>query len=504
MSNSSRQQWGSKVGFLLSAIGSAVGLGNIWRFPYVLYNFGGGAFLIPYFVAIFTAAIPLLVLEYTIGCKFRGTSPLAWARVRKGFEWIGWLPAFIAGCILFYYSSILSWALNYFRFSFTKAWGDDPNGFFFGHFLKLSDGPMQIGSINVPILIGLIIIWVLSYLVCSMHINKGLERANKILLPVMIVIMFIFVIRGVMLPGAAAGLNALFTPDFEKMKDPQVWLAAYGHVFFSTSLAMGIMVTYSSYLPKDSELTNSACVAGLSNSAFEFTVAIGVFAILGFMATSQNVPVNEVVSSGVGLAFIAFPAGLNTMGEAGFFLGTIFFACLVFAGYSSFVSLLEAFIAPMSEKFGGSRKKTYAIMCIIGFAISTIFATGAGLYILDIADYFLNNFGLIVVGISEAVAVGWIVKTTFIRDLANENSFFKFGKWWEICIKFAIPAILIVSIGMTMYKVATTGYDGYDTMALVLYGVFVISACVVLSFAFQKKAWATPIDIPEIPKVPPR
>src|SRR5215510_11881548 len=116
MSDLSQQQWGSKAGFLLSAIGSAIGLGNIWRYPYVLYKYGGGAFLIPYFIAIITAAIPLLVLEYTVGIKFRGTSPLSWARIRAKYEWIGWVPVFIAGFILFYYSSILSWALSYLRY----------------------------------------------------------------------------------------------------------------------------------------------------------------------------------------------------------------------------------------------------------------------------------------------------------------------------------------------------------------------------------------------------
>ncbi|MCL2609847.1 MAG: sodium-dependent transporter, partial [Treponema sp.] len=160
-----RQQWGSKAGFLMSAIGSAIGLGNIWRFPYVLYDQGGGAFLIPYLVAMFTAAIPLLVLEYTIGSQMRGTSALSWARIRARYEWIGWMPAFVAGFIMIYYSAILSWAISYIGFAVTMAWGDDPNGFFFGSFLKLTDGPMQIGRINLAVVAGLILLWGSAFLV---------------------------------------------------------------------------------------------------------------------------------------------------------------------------------------------------------------------------------------------------------------------------------------------------------------------------------------------------
>ena len=502
MSDSSRQQWGSKMGFLLSAIGSAVGLGNIWRYPYVLYRYGGGAFLIPYFVAIITAAIPLLVLEYTVGIKFRGTSPLSWARIRAKYEWIGWVPAFIAGFILFYYSSILSWGLNYLRYSFTQAWGSDPSGFFFGTFLKLSDGPFQIGAINMPILIGLILIWGGSFFLMSRDISKGLEVCNKILMPIMFVTMIIMVIRGVTLPNAAAGLNALFTPDFTAMRDPKVWLAAYGHVFFSTSLAMGVMITYSSYLDKKSEIPNSACVAGICNSAFEFTVAIGVFAILGFMAGQRGVPVTEVVTSGVGLAFVAFPAGLNTMGGAGLFLGVIFFLCLVFAGYTSFISLLEAFIAPLGEKFGLSRKKGFAIFCFVGFLASVIFSTGAGLYILDIVDYYLNNFGLVLVGILEAVAIGWMLKISWFTEKANEGAFFKVGKKWEFCIQFLVPVIMIISLGMTIYSVATEGYEGYPVTALIAYGWLVMAICVILPFIFQKMKWTTPLAHPDV-TVPP-
>ena len=498
-----KQVWGSKAGFLMAAIGSAVGLGNIWRFPYVLYSNGGGAFMIPYLVAMFTAAIPLLVLEYTIGSHFRGTSPLSWARIREKYEWVGWMPAFVAGFIMVYYSVILSWAISYIRFSFNKAWGDDPNGFFFGSFLNISESPLHIGTLSIPIIIGLVILWGSAYLVCARQV-KGLEKANWIFMPALFVLMLIIIIRSLMLPGAAAGLNTLFTPDFKAMLNPQVWLAAYGHVFFSCSLAMGVMITYSSYLPKKSELINSACVAGFSNSFFEVLCGLGVFSILGFMAMAQNKEVTEVVTSGIGLAFIAFPVAFNTMGNLGTFFSILFFTALVVGGYTSLLSLIEAFIAPFSEKLKVTRKKAYAILCTIGFVASLLFATSAGLYILDIADYFLNNFGLVAVGLFEAFIVGWFLKTSYFRELANANSYFKFGKWWEICIKFVIPIMLTLSICMTIRNLIVDGYEDYSTVALGIYGVLIIALCVIFPIILQKKSWAVPVETDELIRPPAR
>ncbi|MCL2609848.1 MAG: sodium-dependent transporter [Treponema sp.] len=496
-----RQQWGSKAGFLMSAIGSAVGLGNIWRFPYVLYEQGGGAFLIPYLVAMFTAAIPLLVLEYTIGSQMRGTSALSWARIRAKYEWLGWLQAFFAGCIMVYYSAILSWAISYTRFAFTMAWGDDPNGFFFGSFLKLSDGPMQIGTVNLAVLAGLVLLWGSAFLVCSRRV-RGLEKANLIMMPALFILMLIIIIRGLMLPGAAAGLNTLFTPDFHAMLNPRVWLAAYGHVFFSCSLASGVMVTYSSYLPKKSELTNSACIAGFSNSFFEILCAVGVFSILGFMAGQQGVPATEVATSGIGLAFIAFPAGFNTMGNLGVFFSITFFFALVVGGYTSLLSLMEAFIAPFTEKFKISRRKGYAILCSLGFAASILFTTNGGLYILDIADFFINNFGLVLVGLLEAFIVGWLLKTGYFRELANANSYFKFGRWWDACIRFIIPIMLSSTIMLSIRNLILNGYEGYPMIAMILYGALLIALCFVFSFVLQSKGWAIPVQTAEV-QLPP-
>ncbi len=484
-----RDQWGSKMGFIIAAVGSAVGLGNIWRFPYLVYSNGGGAFLIPYFFAIFTAGIPLLILEYGVGHKFRGSTPLSIAKGNKKWEWLGWWPSINAFIILCYYSMILSWAMNYFTFSFSKSWGNDPNVFFYNSFLNLSSSPFELGGIVFIILIGIALVWGVNWFICFRGIKSGIEKVNKVLLPVLISIMIFIVIKSVNLEGASLGLNTLFSPDWSKVLDPKVWIAAYGQVFFSLSIAMGIMMTYSSYLPRKTDINNSAFMTAFANCGFEFLCSIGVFAILGYMATIQSVPVSEVATSGIGLAFIVFPQIFSTMGTLGSLIGALFFICLIFAGVTSSVSLTEAAAAAIIDKFGFERKKVITGICIVGFLLSSLFSTGAGLYLLDIIDNFINNYGIVVVGLLEAIFIGYVLKPRTIREHTNSMSYFKIGKWWDIAIKYVTPGVLLFMLIQSFLTEMRAPYEGYSLPSLLLYGWGVIGFGIILSLLISKKPW---------------
>ncbi|OPX47316.1 sodium:neurotransmitter symporter family protein [Clostridium thermobutyricum DSM 4928] len=319
--------------------------------------------------------------------------------------------------------------------------------------------------------------------------KKGIEKINKILLPMLVIIMIIIAIRAVTLNGASEGLNTLLTPDWSMVLKPSVWISAYGQVFYSLSIAIGIMMTYSSYLPKKSDINNSAFVTAFANCGFEFLSAIAVFSILGYMATAQGVPISEVVSSGVGLAFVAFPQIFSAMGPIGSFLGPLFFLCLIFAGITSSVSLTETVSAPFKEKFGWSRKKVVTCMCIIGACMSTAFATNAGLYLLDIMDAFINNYGIVVVGLLEVILIGWIVTPKSLREHSNKISYIKVGKWWDISIKFITPAILIYMILQNVINEISAHYGGYDLSNLIAYGWSVIGFGIIVSLILSKKPW---------------
>ncbi len=484
-----REQWGSKAGFILAAIGSAVGLGNIWRYPYVLYSNGGGAFLVPYFFAIFTAGIPLMILEYGFGHKYRGSTPLALAKANKKWEWIGWWPSISSLIILTYYTVILSWAINYLYFSITQAWGSDPNAFFFHEFLQVSDSPFQVGRIIWPVFAAITAVWLINWYICYKGVSGGIEKFNKIFLPALVAIMIIIVIRGVTLPGATMGLNKLLTPDWSKVLDTKVWISAYGQVFFSLSLALGVMMTYSSYLPEKTDINNSAFITAFANCGFEFLAAIGVFSILGYMAMARGVGLEQVAGQSIGLAFVAFPEVFSVMGTFGKYFGVLFFTCLIFAGFTSSVSMVEAFSSAVIDKTGISRKKIVTIASLVGYLISIIYTTGAGLYILDIVDAFVNSYGIVVVGLAEAVVVGWFLGPAVIREHTNAISYYSVGRWWDVMIKYVTPAVLIFMLLQNLIGEFAKPYGDYNRNATVIFGWGVIALSVAASFIISRRPW---------------
>ncbi|MEL7656189.1 MAG: sodium-dependent transporter, partial [Bacillota bacterium] len=270
-----RDRWNSKLGFLLAAIGSAVGLGNIWRFPYTAVENGGGAFLLPYFFAIITAGIPILILEYTIGKTYRGGAPVALARMNKKFEWLGWFQVMVAFTITVYYLAVIVWVVSYIGFAANQSWGTDPTSFFL-EYLGISASALELGGIQGNLVAPFLGIWAVAAFVMYRGISKGIEIACKIALPMLLLLTAILVIRGITLPGAVDGINYLFEPKWDRILDSSVWVAAYGQVFFSLSIAFAIMIAYSSYLPKDTDVVNSAFITATANHGFEIFAGIGV------------------------------------------------------------------------------------------------------------------------------------------------------------------------------------------------------------------------------------
>ncbi|HEX2177843.1 MAG TPA: sodium-dependent transporter [Nocardioidaceae bacterium] len=467
-----RGQWGTKLGFILAAMGSAIGLGNIWRFPYVVYSEGGGAFLIPYFIAIATAAIPILILEYSLGHKYRHAGPFAFRMLSRRWEGLGWFQVAVSFFIATYYMIILGWCLAYLYFSFGSQWGDDTEGFFTGDYLGVSPSFWEVGGLQWKVLLPLAIAWGLSYWILRRGVSRGIELASKILMPALIVMLLIIVIRAITLEGAGEGLNVLFTPDFSALVDPGVWIAAYGQVFFSMSIAFSIMITYASYLPRRTDLSNSAFIVGLSNASFEFLAAIGVFAVLGFLAVAQSTQVTEVAGEGgVGLAFITFPAIINTLPGLNTVFGLLFFGTLFFAGLTSAVSILETSIAPIREKFGLSRGAAVSMVCGAAALISLLYSTGAGLYYLDTVDHFLNNFGLVIAGLLEVIFVAWVVKQLGpLSEHINATSYLRAGGWWKWSLMLVTPVLLGAMTIYNFFNEVQTRYEDYPLSGLLIVG----------------------------------
>jgi NSS family neurotransmitter:Na+ symporter len=486
-----REQWTGQWGFILSAIGSAVGLGNIWRFPGVAYENGGGAFLIPYLIALVTAGIPILFLDYAIGHRFRGSAPTAFRRLGgtagRWLESLGWFQVWICVFIAIYYAAVVAWAASYFMFSFDLRWGDDTAGFFTGEFLQAT-APGFSAQFVPAVLIPLVLVWVIVLVVLGGGIAKGIQRANVVFLPLLVVAFLILVVRALFLDGAMAGLDALFTPDWAALGNPNVWIAAYSQIFFSLSIAFGIMITYSSYRSRRANVTAPALVVAFANSSFEIIAGIGVFATLGYFAFQQGVGINELEGlTGVGLSFITFPAIVSQM-PGGPLFGALFFGSLVLAGFTSLLSILQVVSSAFQDKFGiSARQAAMRVGSVLAVVSVLLFSTTTGLFTLDTVDQWANNIGIVAAAIAATIVVVWVFrKGPELAAHLNAVSTFKVGRVWQLLIGILTPIALLFMLIQRIIVLVTDGYEGYPlwflavagwgTIALILTGSIVMTA----------------------------
>ncbi|MGO1542810.1 MAG: sodium-dependent transporter [Gulosibacter sp.] len=466
-----KETFGSRNAFILAAIGSAVGLGNIWRFPYVAYENGGGAFIIPYLVALLCAGIPLLFLDYAIGHRYGGSSPLSLARIQRWMESLGWWQVLVCVIIGIYYAVIVAWSAMYLIFSVTQQWGDDANGFFFGNFLQLSD-EVQVGFDFVPgVFWPQLLVWGAVLVVMLLGVRKGIAGANLIFMPLLVVMFIAMVVVSLFLPGAMDGLNAFFTPDWGALLEPSVWAAAVGQIFFSLSVGFGIMITYASYLRRKTDLTGSGLVVAFSNSSFEILAGVGVFAALGFMANAAGSGINDVVDAGIGLAFVAFPT-IISQAPLGSVIGVLFFGSLLFAGFTSMISIIEVVIAGVRDKLGIKRWAAVTIVVIPMAIISLmLFPTSSGMYVLDVFDAFVNQFGILAGALAMVVGVAWIARKVPLlsRHLTRLSSFPARGIWIAL-IAVIVPLALIGMLVSEIIAKTNEVYGGYPPEFVMIYG----------------------------------
>ena len=481
-----RDRWHSRTSFIMAAVGSAVGLGNVWRFPYVAYTSGGGAFLIPYFVALFTAGIPMLILEMGIGQRMQKGAPLAFGAIRKPLQWFGWWAAGLSAGIVIYYSTILAWSWVYLWHSLTLPWGDKPEVFFVENVLQRSSGPGELGWPVLSLVIGMAITWLTIYLI----LRKGVRNVSKVVMvtvPLPMLLLVVLLIRGLTLPGAMDGIRFFLTPDFSKLTDIRIWLRAYGQIFFSLSLASGVMIGYGSYLGKKAEITNSAFITGLANCGTSFFAGFVVFSMLGYLAKVQGVPVSDVTASGTGLAFVAFPTAISQLPALNSLFGLIFFIALLTLGIDSAFALQEAFTTGFYDKWHIPPQKLAAIFVLIAFPVSLIFVTKGGFYWFDIVDKWICDFGLVISGLIQCLAVGFLYPIHEFRDYLNAQSEIRVGKLWIWALRYITPGILLVILVGNLSQEITEGYAGYPRWATLVGGWGTLLFFVILGYLLWKR-----------------
>ncbi|XP_061738634.1 sodium-dependent neutral amino acid transporter B(0)AT3-like isoform X1 [Nerophis ophidion] len=511
-------KWENKIQYMLTAIGFAVGIGNVWRFPYLCQIYGGGAFLIPYLIALVFEGLPLLYLEMAIGQRLRKGSIGVWRSISPFLGGVGIGSMVVSFLVCMFYNTILAWVFWYFFNSFQDPlpWSQCPlnvnrtgvdaecekstpvNYFWYRQTLNITTDIETSGSLQWWLVVCLACAWLLIYL-CIIKGIQSVGKAVYVTTTLPYVVLTIFLIRALTLPGAADGLVYLFTPDWEILKNPQVWLDASTQIFFSLSVAFGGIIAISSYANEQNDCEKDAVVVGIINSATSLYAAISIFSILGFKANTgfntcleeniltltnhfefsdQNIttenydrwveylnwtsPVElsglqlrdcdlktflDQSASGTGLAFIVFTEAVLEMPGSQLW-AVLFFLMLFSLGLSSMFGNAEGVLKPLADlellPKSVPNEVVTGLFCLISFCLSLIFTMGSGNYWVEVFNSYVGSIPLLIIAFFETVGV------VYIYGMKNfsEDIYFMTGKrpniYWKICWTFISPLLLLV------------------------------------------------------------
>lgn len=490
MSSSERGKWASRSTFILAAIGSAVGLGNAWRFPGLVAKHGGGAFLFAYLIAMFALGIPLLMMEISIGRKMRAGAPNALRGLNKKFEAIGWAATANAGVIVVYYAVVFAWVIlmTIFSFKFAPLTGNtEAASGLWTELIKRTGDLSGFGTISWKVVVCVLIAWALMYF-C---IRKGTHSVGKVVkytvfLPVLCLVAM--AIKGVTMTGAMDGIKALFIPDFAALGSASLWIDAVGQVFYSMSVMMAIMFAYGSFLDRKSNIAEDCMIIALSDMAVSVLAGIVLFTTM----YGSGMTTADMSASGIGTAFIIYPMTIVTLTESGVFnaiFAFIFYFCLCTLAIDSSFSIVEGISAAVSDKFKFDKHKTTLGICLIGVVLSMFFVTGAGVACLDIVDNWCNSFSLVLVGVLESIAIGWGFSMDKVLTEINLNTKkFRMPSWWfKASVKFISPAALVVFFVWNIVTLIQSGgvygaADGYNLLSNILGGWLIFALVLVSGF----------------------
>lgn len=488
MVKSKRSSWASRGTFILAAIGSAVGLGNAWRFPGLAAKHGGGTFLAVYLVALFAMGIPLLMMELSIARKFHRGAGDCFRGINRKTEFVGWAATANAFVIVTYYAAVFGWVLlmTVYAVKFAGMTGDSEAASKLFFEVTETTGVIEGFGIPLPVLAALIVGWILIYW-CIRNGAKSVGKVVKYTVFIPVLLLIVMAVKGCTMPGAADGLKKLFVPDYNALQDPSLWIDAIGQVFFSLSIMMAIMFAYGSYLNEKANIAVDAVIIAVSDAAISVLSGIVMFSTMGGVGMLDN-----MTDSGIGTAFIIYPQTIVNLTDSGVFnavFGVIFYLMLVTLAIDSAFSIVEGISASVSDKFKLDPKKTTRGICIIASVISLLYATRAGLAWLDIVDNWTNQINLILIGVLECIAVGWCFSTEKVVKQINRNTV-KFSmplQWFDLSVKYFSPIALSVLFVWNMYNLLVNKHGHYNAdykfWAEIIAG-WVVSALVFVSGFF--------------------
>ncbi|XP_062617416.1 sodium- and chloride-dependent glycine transporter 1-like isoform X1 [Saccostrea cucullata] len=537
-----RAQWGGKLEFLLTCVGYAVGLGNVWRFPYLCYRNGGGAFLIPYTIMLALVGLPLFYLEVAIG-QYASLGPISVWRINPLFKGVGYAMVIVSWLIGLYYNVIISHVLYYLVASFTSElpWTTCNNEwntpfcreydysnqqtignstlnstlvnftvienttaihhslittpseeYYNRHVLGKSSGLDEFGSVQPYLVLTLLAAWVIVYLT----LLKGIQSLGKVvyftaIFPYVMLIVLMF--RGVTLPGAADGIVYYLKPDFAKLLEPRVWSDACTQIFYSLSACSGGLIAMSSYNKFKNNCYRDALIVCIINCGTSVFAGFVIFSILGFMAQEKNVPVSEVAQGGPGLAFIVYPEALSRLPVAPMW-AVLFFIMMATLGFGSEFSIVECVLSALTDVFPQIQPRKFNIIfrtvfTAFSFLLGLPMVCKGGIYLLNLVDFSVGGFPLLVVGLFELMAISWIYGYNRFSDNIYSMLGSRPSKYWEICWKFISILVIAVTVLMNIVMYSEPDLDGqtYPAWAKSLGWLIVMFPIIVIPLWFLAK-----------------
>ncbi|MDD4806928.1 sodium-dependent transporter [Caproicibacterium sp. XB2] len=434
----SRASFTSRIGFVMAAAGSAAGLGNIWRFPYLAAKYGGGAFLLVYIILAVTFGFSLMIVEFAIGRKTHISAIEAYGKLDHRFKWLGYLASIVPIIILPYYCVIGGWVFKYFGvFISGQAGASSKDGFFSNY----------IGQTAEPI-VWFMVFMIATAIIVMLGVEKGVEKVSRTLMPLLLILSIVTAVYSLTLPNAMAGVKYYLIPDFSHFSVNTV-LAALGQLFYSLSLAMGITVTYGSYCSKKDDLEVSATQVDIFDTGVALLAGLTIIpAVFSFSGGSQ-----AQLQQGPGLMFVMLPKVFSSMGFGGVIAGAAFFLLVLFAALTSSIALMETVVSIFQDKLHIGRMAasilTLAISVVLGLLSSLGFGALSGVTLfgfdfLDFFDFISNSILMPLVALFTCILVGWVVGMKTIDDEVTISSKFRREKLCNVMIKWIAPIFIIL------------------------------------------------------------
>uniref|UniRef100_A0A8C8IXY8 Transporter n=1 Tax=Oncorhynchus tshawytscha TaxID=74940 RepID=A0A8C8IXY8_ONCTS len=475
-----REKWASKLDFILSVAGGFVGLGNVWRFPYLCYKNGGGAFLIPYTIFLFGGGLPVFFLEVALGQYTSEGGITCWEKLCPIFTGIGYASIVIVSLLNIYYIVILAWGLYYLFQCFqpelpwakcNQPWNtarcvedtfrknktlmlaanitnftSPVTEFWERNVLSISSGIDDIGPLKWDLALCLLAVWI----VCFFCIWKGVKSTGKVVYITAtfpFVMLIVLLVRGVTLPGASEGIKFYLYPNMTRLQDPEVWIDAGTQIFFSYAICLGAMTSLGSYNKYKYNCYRDCLLLGGLNSGTSFVSGFAIFSVLGFMAQEQGVDIADVAESGPGLAFIAYPKAVSMMPMPTFW-AILFFIMLLLLGLDSQFVEVEGQITSLVDlypsvlRIGYRREIFIAVMCCISYLLGLTMVTKGGMYVFQLFDYYAaSGVCLLWVAFFECIAVAWIYGADNFYDAIEDMIGYRPNPWMKWSWTFITPVL---------------------------------------------------------------